>query len=83
MRKESKQDRRWRKQWREQCRRQLQRDVKSRMLFGFARVYKPVMDDAPYRIFESMAAYRAWCEQHLPKYLGDFRPPKSLRQYAR
>ena len=66
-------DRKWRKQWREQCRRQLKRDLRSRLLFGFVRTYKPVLDDAPYRIFTSTAAYRAWCESHLPKYLGYYR----------
>ena len=60
----------WRKQWREQCRRQLARDLKTRLLYGFARTYKPVLDDAPFRVFESMSDYRQWCEQHLPKYLG-------------
>ena len=60
----------WRKAWREQCRRQLARDVRSRLLYGFVRTYKPVLDDAPFRIFESMADYRQWCEYHLPKYLG-------------
>jgi oxygen-independent coproporphyrinogen III oxidase len=34
------------------------------------RVYKPVLDDAPWRSFDSTAAYRAWCEAHLPEYLG-------------
>jgi hypothetical protein len=60
----------WRKQWRAQCRRQLARDLKTRLLHGFARTYKPVLDDAPFRVFESMSDYRQWCEQHLPEYLG-------------
>ena len=56
--------------FREQCRRQLQRSVTDRIRYGFFRVYKPVLDDAPYRVFESMEAYRQWCEAHLPPYLG-------------
>jgi hypothetical protein len=32
--------------------------------------YKPVLDDAPFRAFETMADYRAWCEAHLPEWLG-------------
>ena len=58
------------RQWREQCRRQLQRPIQERMLFGFCRTPKPVLDAAPYRIFDSMQAYREWCETHLPKWLG-------------
>jgi hypothetical protein len=27
-------------------------------------------NDAPWRAFAAMADYRAWCEQHLPEYLG-------------
>lgn len=58
------------KTWREQCRQQLARDVTSRIKYGFCHVHKPVLDDAPYRIFATMADYRAWCEQELPAYLG-------------
>lgn len=43
------------------------------MLYGFVRTYKPVLDDAPYRVFDSMAEYREWCEANLPKYLGYYR----------
>jgi hypothetical protein len=31
---------------------------------------KPVLDDAPYRSFETMADYRRWCEDNLPSWLG-------------
>ena len=62
----------WRKEWRAQCRRQLERDSRTRMLCGFVRTYKPVLDDAPYRIFDSMKDYRKWCEKALPRYLGYF-----------
>ncbi len=55
---------------REQCRTQLARDVLTRIKYGFCHVHKPVVDDAPDRAFGSMAEYRAWCEQSLPKYLG-------------
>ncbi|MBI2928849.1 MAG: hypothetical protein HYY24_24565 [Verrucomicrobia bacterium] len=65
----------WRKEWREQCRRQMARPLRNRMLYGFARTYKPVLDDAPYRIFATMADYRAWCEDNLPRYLGYRRVP--------
>jgi hypothetical protein len=56
--------------FREQCRRQLRRGLIERIKYGFSRIYKPVLDDAPYRVFESMDEYRSWCEAHLPAYLG-------------
>jgi hypothetical protein len=57
-------------EFRDQCRRQLQRKLADRIRYGFSRIYKPVLDDAPYRVFESMEEYRRWCEAHLPAYLG-------------
>ncbi len=63
-------------EFREQCRRQLQRKLEDRIKYGFCLVYKPVLDDAPYRVFESMADYRAWCEANLPAYLGFRQAPK-------
>jgi hypothetical protein len=56
--------------FREQCRRSLQRTVEERMRYGFNYVYKPVLDDAEWRSFDSMQQYREWCRKHLPKYLG-------------
>lgn len=37
---------------------------------SFIKTYKPVLDDAPYRSFATMAEYRAWCEEALPDWLG-------------
>jgi hypothetical protein len=56
--------------FREQCRRQMDRPLALRIKYGFNRVHKPVLDDAPWRSFDSMADYRAWCEASLPEYLG-------------
>ena len=56
--------------FRDQCRRQLRRTLQDRIKYGFCLVYKPVLDDAPYRTFATMAEYRAWCEANLPEYLG-------------
>jgi hypothetical protein len=61
--------------FREQCRRQMDRPLAWRIKYGFYRTYKPVLDDAPWRAFDSMAAYRAWCEANLPDYLGFKRGP--------
>ena len=57
-------------EFRDQCRRQLQRPLADRIRYGFCRVYKPVLDDAAYRVFDSTAEYRARCDAHLPSYLG-------------
>ena len=36
----------------------------------FLSTYKPVLDDAPYRAFDSTAEYRRWCNENLPMWLG-------------
>jgi hypothetical protein len=46
------------------------RPLKQRMKYAFIRTYKPVMDDAKYRAFDTMADYRKWCEENLPSWLG-------------
>jgi hypothetical protein len=56
--------------FRQQCERSLKRSVEERMRYGFCYVYKPVLDDAPWRSFDSMAEYRKWCRENLPEYLG-------------
>jgi hypothetical protein len=68
----TKEDRGW-EEFRDQCRRQMQRPLESRMRYGFCRVYRPVLDDAPWRVFDTMAEYREWCAANLPDYLG-FKP---------
>jgi hypothetical protein len=57
-------------QFREQCRRQMDRPLALRIRYGFCRTHKPVLDDAPWRTFDSTAEYRDWCEANLPEYLG-------------
>ena len=56
--------------FRRQCERNLERSVSDRMRYGFNYVYKPVLDDADWRSFNSMEEYRQWCREKLPKYLG-------------
>ncbi len=56
--------------FRDQCRRQMQRPMELRERYGFVSTYKPVLDDAPYRVFHSTAEYRDWCNENLPRYLG-------------
>ncbi len=57
-------------QFRDQCRRQMERSIDNRIKYGFCKMYKPVLDDAPWRAFKTMAEYRQWCEDNLPEYLG-------------
>ena len=63
-------DREAMEQFQEACRRQMARPLELRIKYGFYRTYKPVLDDAPWRSFATMAEYRAWCEANLPEYLG-------------
>jgi hypothetical protein len=46
------------------------RPLAQRFRYSFVRTYKPVLDDARYRSFESMEEYRRWCEENLPDWLG-------------
>jgi hypothetical protein len=46
------------------------RPLPLRFRYAFIRTYKPVLDDAPYRSFDTMQDYRRWCEQNLPAWLG-------------
>ena len=46
------------------------RTLETRFRYAFIKTYKPVLDDADYRAFDTTADYRAWCEAHLPAWLG-------------
>jgi hypothetical protein len=46
------------------------RPLETRMKYAFIKTYKPVLDDAPYRSFDTMEDYRRWCEENLPDWLG-------------
>ena len=46
------------------------RPLSQRIRYGFLHTYKPVLDDEPYRSFDTMEDYRRWCEEHLPRWLG-------------
>jgi hypothetical protein len=39
------------------------RSLPTRFRYAFIRTYKPVLDDAPFRAFDSTADYRRWCER--------------------
>jgi len=46
------------------------RPLPLRWKYAFIKTHKPVMDDATFRSFETMADYRRWCEENLPRWLG-------------
>jgi hypothetical protein len=46
------------------------RPLRTRLRYAFVKTYKPVLDDEPFRAFDTMADYRAWCEKNLPSWLG-------------
>ena len=46
------------------------RPLETRMRYAFIHTYKPVLDDARYRSFDTMKDYRRWCDEHLPEWLG-------------
>jgi hypothetical protein len=48
----------------------LLRSVEERIEFGIVPIKLPVIDDLPYRIFDTMEEYRRWLNDALPKYLG-------------
>jgi hypothetical protein len=46
------------------------RPLALRFRYAFIHTYKPVLDDAGYRSFDTMEEYRHWCEEKLPAWLG-------------
>ncbi len=59
-----------RKEWIKQFEENSRRPLKLRMRYAFIHTYKPVLDDATFRAFDTMELYRKWCEQNLPAWLG-------------
>jgi len=57
-------------EWEAEFEAAMRRPLAVRMRYSFIHTYKPVLDDAPYRSFETMAEYREWCEKNLPGWLG-------------
>ena len=46
------------------------RPLSQRFRYAFIKTYKPVMDDASFRAFDTMAEYREWCNRARPRWLG-------------
>lgn len=58
------------REWLEEFEAAAGRSLETRFKYAFIRTYKPVLDDAPFRAFETMDEYRRWCEAKLPSWLG-------------
>ncbi|MGI8435600.1 MAG: hypothetical protein ACR2NX_01660 [Chthoniobacterales bacterium] len=56
--------------WRAEFEAAARRGLRTRMRYAFIKTYKPVLDDATFRSWESTADYRRWCEAELPDWLG-------------
>ena len=57
-------------EWEREFEAAQRRPLRMRFRYSFIRTYKPVLDDAPYRSYETTAEYRRWCEENLPPWLG-------------
>ena len=57
-------------EWLEDFEAASRRPLALRMRYAFIHTDKPGLDEPAFRAFETMADYRAWCEQTLPWWLG-------------
>jgi hypothetical protein len=57
-------------EWLDEFEAAARRPLKTRLNYSFIKTYKPVMDDASFRSFDTMEDYRRWCEENLPRWLG-------------
>jgi len=57
-------------EWRAEFDAAARRPLRTRFRYAFVHTYKPVLDDATYRSFDTTGAYREWCARHLPDWLG-------------
>ena len=58
------------REWLEEFEAAARRPLKERFKYAFIKTYKPVMDDARSRAWNTTAEYRRWCEENLPDWLG-------------
>jgi len=56
--------------WIEEFEAAAKRPLPLRVRYAFIKTYRPVLDDEPFRAFDTMEAYRRWCEANLPDWLG-------------
>ena len=58
------------REWLDEFEAAARRPLRIRLNYSFIKTYKPVMDDASFRSFDTMEDYRRWCEEKLPRWLG-------------
>ena len=58
------------REWIEEFEAAARRPLHQRFRYAFIKTYKPVLDDASFRAFDTTADYRRWCEENLPDWLG-------------
>jgi hypothetical protein len=58
------------REWEREFEAAARRPLPQRFRYAFIHTYKPVLDDVPYRSFDTTAEYRKWCEDNLPSWLG-------------
>ena len=56
--------------WVEDFEAAARRSLEERLRYAFIHTYKPVLDDEPFRSFDTTEEYRRWCEANLPSWLG-------------
>ncbi len=66
------------REWLDEFEAAASRPLKVRLDYSFIKTYKPVMDDASYRSFDTMEDYRRWCEEKLPRWLGYSRSARRM-----
>jgi hypothetical protein len=66
------------REWEEEFEAARRRPLEQRIKYAFIHTYKPVLDDAPFRVFDTMEQYRRWCEENLPDWLGYSRTVLSI-----
>jgi hypothetical protein len=57
-------------EWLQEFEAAARRPLDTRIRYAFIKTYRPVLDDAPYRAFDTMGDYRRWCDENLPAWLG-------------
>ncbi|MGA2197292.1 MAG: hypothetical protein ABSH40_18665 [Bryobacteraceae bacterium] len=56
-------------EWQREFEAAARRPLEQRLRYAFIHTYKPILDDAEFRSFDTMAEYRAFCRS-LPDWLG-------------
>jgi hypothetical protein len=57
-------------EWEREFEAAAKRPLRQRFRYAFIHTYKPILDDARFRSFETMSEYRKWCADNLPSWLG-------------